>query len=325
MFFFSIFSMLLIAESLLVHLWETWTKTKDALSVRNATTGSAHEEDEDDESGYHTDLAKEYCHCRTWRKEHSMLMSAFSKRRKLARTIKVSAADLKNLQGIYKTSLGCIRKSRYSTKGSDTCDVDVGIKRSDIDDFVKTTGQQRSRELVTGAEEHLNKEIRNPKAEAYDSDDVQRKTAKNSFPLLSEDRSGRAKQSTNVTEPCLSSRGFLTDKEIAATIPFQPKGPRSLIPFRCFVDDDLDYDMDALEGEGWNSEEMFGVNEIKFGYRSTYGEDLTEYTPILNVENTKTFRQRWLRACLLADEIKASKYRGEQLESKKKRKKSSHK
>ena len=40
--------------------------------------------------------------------------------------------------------------------------------------------------------------------------------------------------------------GFLTDKQIAAAIPLEAKGPRSLLPWQYFVDDDQDCDLDSL-------------------------------------------------------------------------------
>jgi PAB1-binding protein PBP1 len=57
---------------------------------------------------------------------------------------------------------------------------------------------------------------------------------------------------------------------------------------------------------GWNAEDMLLTNETKYGYKSTYNSDLTEYTLPVEKQNTEEYRRRELEAEKLAMEIESS-------------------
>ncbi|KAJ8028694.1 Ataxin-2-like protein [Holothuria leucospilota] len=100
-----------------------------------------------------------------------------------------------------------------------------------------------------------------------------------------------------------STKGlFLTDKEIATGLLYQPKGPRNLVKWEYF-DDDNNEDFKLDEGTGWDLNDMYATNATKFNYKTTLDDDLSEYTTVLVREDTEEDRLRWERACRLANEI----------------------
>ncbi|CAF1086208.1 unnamed protein product [Brachionus calyciflorus] len=58
---------------------------------------------------------------------------------------------------------------------------------------------------------------------------------------------------------------------------------------------------------GWNAEDMLNINEIKFGYKSTYKSDLSDYTIPLEKRHTDEYKRRELEAEKIAHEIEKSK------------------
>jgi len=60
------------------------------------------------------------------------------------------------------------------------------------------------------------------------------------------------------------------------------------------------------ESTGWGVEEMFLTNQTKYGYKSTYNSDLTEYTLPVEKENTDEYRKREEEAEKIAMEIESS-------------------
>ncbi|KAL6095072.1 atxn2l [Pungitius sinensis] len=66
------------------------------------------------------------------------------------------------------------------------------------------------------------------------------------------------------------------------------------------------YDLENDGSNGWNANDMFHFNEVKYGVTSTYDPSLSMYTVPLEKGNTDTFRQREARAARLANEIEAS-------------------
>uniref|UniRef100_G3NX14 LsmAD domain-containing protein n=1 Tax=Gasterosteus aculeatus aculeatus TaxID=481459 RepID=G3NX14_GASAC len=66
------------------------------------------------------------------------------------------------------------------------------------------------------------------------------------------------------------------------------------------------YDLENDASNGWDANEMFRFNEVKYGVTSTYDASLSMYTVPLEKGNTDTFRQREARAARLANEIEAS-------------------
>jgi hypothetical protein len=61
----------------------------------------------------------------------------------------------------------------------------------------------------------------------------------------------------------------------------------------------------AKKTTGWNVEEMFLVNERKYGYKSTFNQDMIEYTIPIHKENTEEFRRREREAERIAFEIES--------------------
>ncbi|CAF0780226.1 unnamed protein product [Brachionus calyciflorus] len=57
---------------------------------------------------------------------------------------------------------------------------------------------------------------------------------------------------------------------------------------------------------GWNAEDMLMTNQQKYGYKSTYNSDLSEYTIPVEKEDTEEFRRREVEAEKLANEIESS-------------------
>ncbi|XP_037610667.1 ataxin-2-like protein isoform X1 [Sebastes umbrosus] len=66
------------------------------------------------------------------------------------------------------------------------------------------------------------------------------------------------------------------------------------------------YDLENDASNGWDANEMFRFNEVKYGVTSTYDSSLSMYTVPLEKGNTENFRQREARAARLANEIEAS-------------------
>ncbi|KAJ8028787.1 Ataxin-2-like protein [Holothuria leucospilota] len=107
---------------------------------------------------------------------------------------------------------------------------------------------------------------------------------------------------TKVKESKTSQGSFLTDKEIATGLLYQPKGPRNLVKWEYFDDGNND-DFKLDEGTGWDLHDMYATNAAKFNYKTTLDDDLSEYTTVLVREDTEEDRLRWERACRLAAEI----------------------
>uniref|UniRef100_A0A3Q3VKR6 LsmAD domain-containing protein n=1 Tax=Mola mola TaxID=94237 RepID=A0A3Q3VKR6_MOLML len=66
------------------------------------------------------------------------------------------------------------------------------------------------------------------------------------------------------------------------------------------------YDLDNDASNGWDANEMFRYNEVKYGVTSTYDSSLSMYTVPLEKGNSEVFRQREARAARLASEIESS-------------------
>ncbi|KAM9426811.1 ataxin-2-like protein isoform 2-T2 [Pholidichthys leucotaenia] len=66
------------------------------------------------------------------------------------------------------------------------------------------------------------------------------------------------------------------------------------------------YDLDSDTSNGWDANEMFRFNELKYGVTSTYDSSLSMYTVPLERGNCEVFRQREARATRLASEIESS-------------------
>ncbi|XP_026171763.1 ataxin-2-like protein isoform X2 [Mastacembelus armatus] len=66
------------------------------------------------------------------------------------------------------------------------------------------------------------------------------------------------------------------------------------------------YDLDNDASNGWDANEMFRFNEVKYGVTSTYDSSLSMYTVPLEKGNSEVYRQREARAARLASEIESS-------------------
>ncbi|XP_072312695.1 ataxin-2-like protein [Eucyclogobius newberryi] len=66
------------------------------------------------------------------------------------------------------------------------------------------------------------------------------------------------------------------------------------------------YDLENDASNGWDANEMFRFNEVKYGVTSTYDSSLSMYTVPLERGNSEMFRQREARAARLASEIESS-------------------
>uniref|UniRef100_A0A8C4GJS8 LsmAD domain-containing protein n=1 Tax=Dicentrarchus labrax TaxID=13489 RepID=A0A8C4GJS8_DICLA len=66
------------------------------------------------------------------------------------------------------------------------------------------------------------------------------------------------------------------------------------------------YDLENDASNGWDANEMFRYNEVKYGVTSTYDSSLAMYTVPLEKGNSEVFRQREARAARLASEIESS-------------------
>ncbi|XP_068160903.1 ataxin-2-like protein isoform X1 [Antennarius striatus] len=66
------------------------------------------------------------------------------------------------------------------------------------------------------------------------------------------------------------------------------------------------YDLDNDASNGWDANEMFRYNEVKYGVTSTYDSSLSMYTVPLEKGNSEVFRQREARAARLASEIESN-------------------
>uniref|UniRef100_UPI0037E8BAC6 ataxin-2-like protein isoform X2 n=1 Tax=Semicossyphus pulcher TaxID=241346 RepID=UPI0037E8BAC6 len=66
------------------------------------------------------------------------------------------------------------------------------------------------------------------------------------------------------------------------------------------------YDLENDASNGWDANEMFRYNEVKYGVTSTYDSSLSMYTVPLEKGNTDNYRQREARAARLASEIESS-------------------
>lgn len=66
------------------------------------------------------------------------------------------------------------------------------------------------------------------------------------------------------------------------------------------------YDLENDTSNGWDPNEMFKFNEVKYGVTSTYDSSLAMYTVPLERGNSEMFRQREARAARLASEIESS-------------------
>ncbi|XP_061565207.1 ataxin-2-like protein [Cololabis saira] len=66
------------------------------------------------------------------------------------------------------------------------------------------------------------------------------------------------------------------------------------------------YDLENDASNGWDANEMFRFNEVKYGVTSTYDSSLSMYTVPLERGNSETYRQREARAARLASEIESS-------------------
>uniref|UniRef100_A0A1A8F5R4 Ataxin 2-like n=2 Tax=Nothobranchius korthausae TaxID=1143690 RepID=A0A1A8F5R4_9TELE len=66
------------------------------------------------------------------------------------------------------------------------------------------------------------------------------------------------------------------------------------------------YDLDNDASNGWDANEMFRYNEVKYGVTSTYDSSLSMYTVPLERGNSEVYRQREARAARLANEIESS-------------------
>ncbi|XP_034563740.1 ataxin-2-like protein isoform X1 [Notolabrus celidotus] len=66
------------------------------------------------------------------------------------------------------------------------------------------------------------------------------------------------------------------------------------------------YDLENDASNGWDANEMFRFNEVKYGVTSTYDSSLSMYTVPLERTNNDNYRQREARAARLASEIESS-------------------
>ncbi|XP_040922930.1 ataxin-2-like protein isoform X1 [Toxotes jaculatrix] len=66
------------------------------------------------------------------------------------------------------------------------------------------------------------------------------------------------------------------------------------------------YDLENDASNGWDANEMFRYNEVKYGVTSTYDSSLSMYTVPLEKGNSEVYRQREARAARLASEIESS-------------------
>ncbi|XP_057682516.1 ataxin-2-like protein isoform X2 [Corythoichthys intestinalis] len=66
------------------------------------------------------------------------------------------------------------------------------------------------------------------------------------------------------------------------------------------------YNLDADTSNGWDANEMFRYNEVKYGVTSTYDSSLSMYTVPLERGTSEVYRQREARAARLASEIESS-------------------
>ncbi|XP_051928033.1 ataxin-2-like protein isoform X1 [Hippocampus zosterae] len=66
------------------------------------------------------------------------------------------------------------------------------------------------------------------------------------------------------------------------------------------------YNLDADASNGWDANEMFRYNEVKYGVTSTYDSSLSMYTVPLERGTSDVYRQREARAARLASEIESS-------------------
>ncbi|XP_042252739.1 ataxin-2-like protein [Thunnus maccoyii] len=66
------------------------------------------------------------------------------------------------------------------------------------------------------------------------------------------------------------------------------------------------YNLDNDASNGWDANEMFRYNEVKYGVTSTYDSSLSMYTVPLERGNSEVYRQREARAARLASEIESS-------------------
>ncbi|XP_019961219.1 ataxin-2-like protein isoform X1 [Paralichthys olivaceus] len=66
------------------------------------------------------------------------------------------------------------------------------------------------------------------------------------------------------------------------------------------------YDLENDASNGWDANEMFRFNEVKYGVTSTYDSSLSMYTVPLERGNSEMYRQREARAARLASEIESS-------------------
>ncbi|XP_010771446.1 ataxin-2-like protein isoform X2 [Notothenia coriiceps] len=66
------------------------------------------------------------------------------------------------------------------------------------------------------------------------------------------------------------------------------------------------FDLEKDPSNGWDANEMFRYNEVKYGVTSTYDSSLSMYTVPLEKGNSDNFRQREARAARLACEIESS-------------------
>lgn len=79
------------------------------------------------------------------------------------------------------------------------------------------------------------------------------------------------------------------------------------------LDDDLaqqmngfDLNTENVSNTGWTAEDMLLTNETKYGYKSTFKEDLSEYTLQVERQDTEEFKRREEEAEKLALEIESS-------------------
>ncbi|XP_056153760.1 ataxin-2-like protein isoform X2 [Lampris incognitus] len=66
------------------------------------------------------------------------------------------------------------------------------------------------------------------------------------------------------------------------------------------------YDLENDASNGWDANEMFRFNEVKYGVTSTYDSSLSMYTVPLERGSSEGYRQREARAARLANEIESS-------------------
>ncbi|XP_077481522.1 ataxin-2-like protein isoform X1 [Stigmatopora argus] len=66
------------------------------------------------------------------------------------------------------------------------------------------------------------------------------------------------------------------------------------------------YNLDADTSNGWDANEMFRYNEVKYGVTSTYDSSLSMYTVPLEKGTSEVYRQREARATRLASEIEST-------------------